>query len=412
MSKKILIVNNIEDELILITDILKSSDDSHLIIVCPISEGFKIFNIETPDLVIIDVFNSFKEGIGLIRDVRAINSVPIVAIGENDGRIGRLALESGANSFIVKPYDRNEISAKIKILLGNSENRMSKENENISARLVSDRTRELEKELKKRVEAEAELKKMVQYIESSKIAALNLMDDLQEEILEREIAQQELERSKLQLRELNTYVQQVREKEKAEISREIHDVLGQALTALKFDLLWIKKSIPDFNEELDTKFEQMKELIDDTTVSVQRISTELRPGLLDDLGLTYALEWQTGKFEERTDIKCTLNFEPEEIILDEKYSVELFRIAQESLTNVARHSEATEVSISLKFNNNQIELIVADNGKGIDEEMVKDPKSLGLLGISERVYNIGGSVVFSGKKNIGTEVKVLVDLNK
>jgi len=157
-------------------------------------------------------------------------------------------------------------------------------------------------------------------------------------------------------------------------------------------------------------FDEMNKLIDDTSSSVQRISTELRPGLLENLGLTYALEWQCNEFARRTEIKCTLKLIPEKITLNEKISVGLFRIVQESLTNVARHSKATKVKVSLLKTNNKIELNIIDNGIGIKEEETNDPKSLGLLGITERAFSINGEVSFSGKKDIGTEVKVVVQL--
>jgi len=221
---------------------------------------------------------------------------------------------------------------------------------------------------------------------------------------------EDLEKSRLQLRELNLHAQNIRENERADISREIHDVLGQALTALKFDLSWIRKYAEISNGEVLSKFDEMNKLIDETTSSVQRISTELRPGLLDDLGLTYALDWQCSEFERRTEIKTTLKLIPKEIILDEKISMGLFRILQESLTNVARHAKATKVEVALSKINNKVELKIIDNGIGINEENTNDPKSLGLLGITERAFSINGKVSFSGKKDIGTEVKVIVHL--
>lgn len=219
-----------------------------------------------------------------------------------------------------------------------------------------------------------------------------------------------LSESRQQFRELNKHVQNIRENERIEISREIHDTLGQALTALKMDLIWIQKKTNIIDEEILLKFDEMKELINETTSSVQRISMELRPGLLDDLGLTYALEWQCREFEKRTDIKTVLKITPNDIILNEHISVALFRITQESLTNIVRHAKATEVNIYLIKNSNSVELMISDNGVGINEEKTKDPKSLGLLGITERVFSINGEVKFVKGEKSGTEVIVVAPL--
>jgi len=243
-------------------------------------------------------------------------------------------------------------------------------------------------------------------VESTKVIGLVALTDITEEIASRS----ELEKSKLQLRELNLHAQNIREQERTDISREIHDSLGQALTALKMDLAWIQKKSQINDTELLSKFDEMKDLLDETTSSVQKISTDLRPGLLDDLGLTYALDWQCREFEKRTEIKSTLKLKPKNIELSEKISVALFRIVQESLTNVMRHAKATEVVISLAKKKNIVELKITDNGIGINEDNTEDPRSLGLLGITERAYAINSEVSFLGKKEGGTEVKVIVPL--
>lgn len=220
-----------------------------------------------------------------------------------------------------------------------------------------------------------------------------------------------LDHSRAQLRELNNHLQNMREKERAELSREVHDSIGQALTALKLDVMWILKNIENTSDEVLTKFDGMKNLIDDTIKIVQKISTKLRPGILDDLGLALALEWQLDEFEKRTEIKCSFSQNPDNISISEKLSIGLFRIVQELLTNVARHSKATELKIRLSKIDDTIELKIIDNGIGIKEENIKDPKSLGLLGINERVFAINGVAMFTGKENVGTEVRIIVQDN-
>ncbi len=212
------------------------------------------------------------------------------------------------------------------------------------------------------------------------------------------------------LRKLTKHLNKIREEERKEISREIHDDIGQALTALKLDLSWIQKKGKIDDQEIIAKIDEMKTTVDQTTTSIQKISMELRPGLLDDLGLAYAIKWQCEQFSSRSEIECIVKISPEELIVAEFVGVELFRILQEALTNIARHSKASLVKVSLMKEGNILELNIADNGIGIDEKEIEDNNSLGLLGIHERVRSINGSIVINGKKNIGTEISVKVKL--
>ena len=228
----------------------------------------------------------------------------------------------------------------------------------------------------------------------------------------RKRAEEELRSSREQMRNLSTYLQSVREKERTHISREIHDELGQALTALKMDLSWLGNRLPEEQKSLLEKTKTMEKLIDMTIHSVQRISAELRPGVLDDLGLMAAIEWQVEEFKNRTGIKCEVSLEPEDIILDRERSTTIFRILQETLTNVVRHSKATRIKVSLKEKAGNLVLKVRDNGKGITEKQISNPKSVGLIGIRERAHFWGGKVKISGVKDKGTIVTVSVPLNK
>jgi signal transduction histidine kinase len=214
-----------------------------------------------------------------------------------------------------------------------------------------------------------------------------------------------------QLRNLSVYLQNARENERTMIAREIHDELGQSLTALKIDLSLLVKRLPANQKPVMEKAESMAELIETTIQSVKRISTDLRPGVLDHLGLTAAIEWQAEEFEKRTGIHCAVFFEPEEITLDKDRTTTVFRIFQETLTNVARHAKALDVSVVLKKLPDSLMLQVKDNGKGISEKHLSDPKSLGLIGIRERVYYWGGSLTISGPQNEGTTVTVQLPLD-
>jgi signal transduction histidine kinase len=202
----------------------------------------------------------------------------------------------------------------------------------------------------------------------------------------------------------------VREQERTNIAREIHDDLGQTLTALKMDISWLRKKLPKDQETLLEKTKAMTKLTDMTIKTVKRISTELRPGLLDDLGLVAAIEWQAEEFKNRTGITYKLTIDPEEIILDPDRSTTIFRIFQETLTNIARHAKATRVTISLKKKDDKVELRVRDNGKGITEKQISHPKSFGLMGIRERVHPWEGQVKISGIPGKGTTVVVRIPI--
>jgi PAS domain S-box-containing protein len=232
------------------------------------------------------------------------------------------------------------------------------------------------------------------------------------DITARKRAEEEIKNSQSQLRNLTAHLQSVREEERTLIAREMHDELGQALTAMKMDLSWLDKRLPKDQRSLLEKTKSMSKLADATLQTVKKISAELRPGLLDDLGLPAAIEWQAEEFQTRTGIKCEITVDPEDIILDKDRSTAIFRIFQETLTNVARHAKATKVKVSLKEKAGKIELKVRDNGKGITEKQVSDPKSFGLIGIKERAYYLGGKVVIKGLQDKGTTLTIRIPLPK
>jgi PAS domain S-box-containing protein len=219
---------------------------------------------------------------------------------------------------------------------------------------------------------------------------------------------EEVRAGREQLRQLAGYLQAAREAERAHIAREIHDEFGQALTALKIDLAWIAKRLPEAEGPLREKADAMSNLVDDTIRLVRRIATELRPGLLDDLGLRAAIEWQAGEFAERTGIPCDLRLGDEDAQVDPHLATAVFRIFQETLTNIARHAGATRVRVLLEERPDQVVLVVQDNGQGISQEHVSDPASLGLAGMRERARACGGEVTFEGVPGQGTTVRLWV----
>ena len=229
----------------------------------------------------------------------------------------------------------------------------------------------------------------------------NLID-----ITERKLAEVAIKESEEQLRNLTTYLQKIGEVERTNIAREIHDELGLGLTVLKIDLSWLRKRLPENEMLLHEKADTMTQLIDKTIRTVKKISTELRPGLLDDLGLAAAIEWQAEEFQKRTGIQCKVTIDPVDITFDRDRNTAIYRIFQETLTNVARHAQATEVNVSLRQKDGQLELNVRDNGKGITEKELANPKSFGLIGIRERVKIFSGINIIKGIPGKGTTVTV------
>jgi PAS domain S-box-containing protein len=215
-----------------------------------------------------------------------------------------------------------------------------------------------------------------------------------------------------QLRALSAHVETIREDERTGISREIHDVLGQALTALKMDLAWTTRRLaakPDAQSDaVSAKLQSMAAVTDDILHVVRRISAELRPGVLDDLGLFAAIEWQAGEFEKRTGSTCTVASDLEDARFDRDVSTAVFRIFQESLTNVTRHAKASRVDVRLSRRGDSLRLEVRDDGVGIGVRASKDPTSLGLLGMRERARRLGGEVVIERLAPHGTSVVVEV----
>src|SRR5262249_19749644 len=203
-------------------------------------------------------------------------------------------------------------------------------------------------------------------------------------------AEERLRQSHEQLRALSVYLQSVREEERTRIAREVHDELGQALTSCKLDLSWIATKLPKELKDLQAKAKDLSAHIDSTILTVRRISTELRPGVLDHLGLLAALEWQANDFQNRTGIRCDVNTTVREPQLDQNLSTTLFRIFQETLTNVIRHAGATQVSVDLRRSRDSITLEVTDNGRGISKDEMTNTRSMGLLGMRERAALLGG----------------------
>ena len=236
--------------------------------------------------------------------------------------------------------------------------------------------------------------------------------ELREAVKAYRSAAEELSVSRSQLRDLSESLRSALEEERTRISRELHDELGQSLTALKFDLEAMKNPGAAGETSLTGKAGEMIRLVDSILTTVKRVARELRPGILDDLGLAAAVEWHAKEFRKRTGIPCEVFVDPEDLSVDPDRSTAIFRIFQETLTNVARHAGATKVEAALERRDGSLRLEVRDDGRGITGEEISGGKSLGIIGIRERVRYLGGEVRIEGKPGAGTVVTVILPEGK
>jgi signal transduction histidine kinase len=221
---------------------------------------------------------------------------------------------------------------------------------------------------------------------------------------------QKLLQTNRQLRELSGHLQNIREEERTRIAREIHDQLGQQLTVMKMDISWLNKKTAGESDEVTQKLDGLNHLLDGTVKLVRKISAELRPALLDDMGLIIAVQWHLKEFREHSGIRVVLNCSIEEPGLPDIAKTGLFRIVQESLTNVARHAGAKQVAITFHNEKEHLVLTIKDDGAGFNQQEIKAKKTLGLLGMKERTYMIGGTYTINGTPGEGTTVTVKVPL--
>jgi PAS domain S-box-containing protein len=235
------------------------------------------------------------------------------------------------------------------------------------------------------------------------------------DITDRKRVQEALLNSRNQLAALAVRLESVREEERTRIALEVHDVLGQALTGLKLDVAWIHKRLTDSiapaqRTAVLTRLVSAQDLLDSTIQSVRDIATTLRPGVLDELGLEAAVEWQAREFHHRTGISCETTIWPHKMVLGAEQSTALFRILQEVLTNVVRHAHATKVHIKLEQSGEYVSLQVEDNGRGITGVEQSGSKAFGLLGMRLRAQQQGGTFDIQGMSGAGTTVTIQIPL--
>lgn len=234
---------------------------------------------------------------------------------------------------------------------------------------------------------------------------------IQRDITDRHRAAEEIARSQAELRALAARLESVREEERTRIARELHDELGQALTALKLDLSWMEHQLARHAQsELGDRFTSLLARLDEVAVSVRRIVTELRPSVLDQLGLPDAVEWQAYDFARRTGLVLDLDVQASGASPPDAVASAVFRMLQEALTNVARHAHATRVRVALRVDPHLLSLQVCDDGRGITTRELRGTHSLGLLGLRERAIACGGTIEITGAAGTGTTVSLQLPL--
>lgn len=208
------------------------------------------------------------------------------------------------------------------------------------------------------------------------------------------------------LRELARHLDSVREEEHTRIARQIHDELGQALTALRLDLTWVGRKLPKGNTALQRRIDAAVALTDETIAVGQRIVAELRPPILDDLGLVPAVEWYAQHFARRSGLRIEVDVGAHEPVVPDHLAVTAYRIVQEALTNVARHAKATHASVRLGEQDGALTIEIRDDGRGIREDSVRNSHSFGIVGMRERAASYGGALAIVGSPGAGTTVRV------
>jgi signal transduction histidine kinase len=203
----------------------------------------------------------------------------------------------------------------------------------------------------------------------------------------------------------------IREGEKSRIARELHDELAQALTALKMDTIWLRDNAPAQPDKAVAKLAEMVSMLDTTVAATRRIAADLRPLLLDDLGLAPAIEWLAHTFTQRTGVPCEVSVD-DELELEEPYATAVFRIVQESLANVGKHAQASEAAVVIARTGQSVVLEVRDNGQGFSTAAPRKPHSLGLMGLRERAQLLKGAVAIDSRPGKGTRIQVRIPVQE
>jgi signal transduction histidine kinase len=232
---------------------------------------------------------------------------------------------------------------------------------------------------------------------------------IERDVTERKQAEEELKEKNTELKKLSAYLQNVREEERKYIAREVHDELGQLASALKIDIDWLNIKVVALEGAAKNRIAHANKTIEVLITSIRKIASRLRPSILDDFGLNAALQWHCAEFQNLNGVQCT--FEPgfDDAFISTAMKTELFRMTQESLTNVMRHANATVVSVTTEQDEQHYYLTVTDNGKGFDTAIRKN--TLGLVGLRERAISLNGTLSIDSMIGKGTTIRVIIPKN-
>lgn len=354
---EILVVDDTVASLDLLCDLLTEAG----YVVRPAQDGrmaLRSAQAKPPELILLDVRMPGMDGYELCQRLKAepaTRDIPIIflsALRDTGDKVRGFSL--GAVDYIAKPFQPEEVLA--------------------------------------RVHTHIELRRLQTKLE----------DKVAERTEQLRHSEQELRDSRSRLQELAGFLQTVREEERTAIARELHDELGQALTALRIDLGWLKRQCSPLGSTVTTRASDAHALVERTIDALRRIAEGLRPGMLDVLGLAAALEHLCSQFAERTGIACQLKLEPEEFDLDAGPAITVFRLIQEALTNVARHAKASQTEIEVRETEDNIHIDIRDNGIGLNPAQSK--QGFGLLGMRERVSMLGGRIEIASGASQGVHI--------
>jgi signal transduction histidine kinase len=371
MTGEVLLVEDTPASLQLLTEIMRSAGHG----VRQAQDGeMALMSVKTkaPDLILLDVRMPGVDGFEVCRRLKTdpvTAGIPVIFLSALQDVEAKLqGFQLGAVDYIVKPYQEEEVKARVRMHL------------------------EL-RHLQLRLEQMCDLR----------------MSQLSAEIVERRRAESDLLKSRQKLRELSGHLEDVREEERTRIAREIHDELGQALTAVRIDLTRLASRLHEPRERIEEVLNTVIGILDNTADTARNISENLRPGMLDVLGLGAAVEHHVSRFMVATGIRCRLTLSHGEFNVDNKVATAAFRIVQEALTNVARHAQARHVDVRLVDLEHSLAVIVQDDGRGIPVEGTESGKRrYGLLGMSERATLLGGSLQIESTPDTGTRVEAIL----
>lgn len=368
LDSEVLIVEDTPESLVLLSELMQSVGYS----VRQAQDGeMALLSVQNriPDLILLDVRMPNMDGFEVCKRLKSdpiTSNIPIIflsALQESEDRL--LGLRLGAVDYISKPYEPQEVLLRVRTHL---------------------ELRNLQLHLEEMVEMRTQ--------------------QLTTEINDRRNAEYELLESRQKLRELTGYLEDVREDERARIAREIHDELGQALTVIRIDITRMATKLDEPRERLQEYLDNITSVLEQATDTARTISENLRPGMLDLLGLEAAIGHHVERFSDTTGIPCALKIDNlGHLNIDSKLSTAVFRIVQESLTNIARHAQASKVDVSIADLDVELVVIIQDNGTGIPPRQGIKKRSYGLLGMSERTQSLGGNLMIESVPGKGTRIE-------